>query len=270
MMLKQQLPAHEQGRLAALPCGIQPPIELLSLGEMTPDLVAAHDTHGNIFYLNSAGRRMLGIPPEKDISELSLADLHPVWARMLVLGDGIETAVLDGVWRGETALLTWDGIEIPVSQVLVAHPRPDGDCAFLLTIARDIREIKQAEDALSESEQFYRRIVETANIGIWLISPANAVTFANPAMAKLLGYRVEEMVGQPVSLFMDVGDGCQSIPALEETPQVKAARHFRLRHRDGVELWASLSTSSLFDAQERYTGVLGVVTTITDRRSEGY
>ncbi len=269
-MLKQQIPAREQGRLAASPCGTPVPIELVSLGEMTPDLVAALDTQGSIFYLNAAGRRMLGIPPDSDISDLYLADLHPVWASMLVLGDGIETAMLDGVWRGETALLTRGGKEIPVSQVLVAHPQPDGACAFLLTIVRDISEIKQAEDALSESEQFYRRIVETANIGVWVISPANTVTFANPTMAKLLGYRVEDMVGQPVSRFMDLDDRRQSIPALEETPQLKAARYFNLRRRDGAELMANLSTSPLFDAQERYTGVLGVVTNIAERRSEGY
>ncbi len=265
-MLKQGMPVMEQRSLTAISMGAQPPIELLSLSESTPDLVAALDIQGHIFYLNPAGRRMLGIGADEDVAGLCLADIHPLWASLLVLGDGIETAVLDGVWRGETALLTRDGSEIPVSQVIVAHPRPDGECAFLLTIVRDISEIKLAENALSDSEQFYRRIVEAANIGIWIISPASSVTFANPKMAQLLGYRVEEMVGQPLAMFMDA-DREMHVPSnCDEAPHrndgVKATREFRLRRREGAELWVNLSTSPLFDREERYTGVLGMVTNI--------
>lgn len=272
-MLKQGMPVMEQRSLTPLTKGVQPPIELLSLGEITPDLVAALDIQGHIFYLNPAGRRMLGIGGAEDVADLRLADIHPLWASLLVLGDGVETAVLDGVWRGETALLTRDGREIPVSQVIVAHARPDGECAFLLTIVRDISEIKQAEVALSESEQFYRRIVEAANVGIWMISPTNSVTFANPKMAQLLGYHVEEMVGQPLAMFMDTDRGIQTPCACDEAPQhgVKTMRDFRLRRRGGAAIWANLSTSPLFDREERYTGVLGMVTDITERRSvEGY
>ncbi len=274
-MLKQGMPAMEQRSLTALPMSAQPPIELVSLSETTPDLIAALDIEGHIFYMNSAGRRMLGIGADEEITDLCLADIHPVWASLLVLGDGIETAVLDGVWRGETALLTRDGREIPVSQVIVAHARPDGECAFLLTIIRDINEIKQAENALRESEQFYRRIVETANIGIWIINPANDVTFANPKMAQLLGYRVEEIVGRPLTMFMDADREIQTPSASDEASHrsgsVKAMRDFQLRRRDGATVWANLSTSPLFDREERYTGVLGMVTDITERRPvEGY
>jgi PAS domain S-box-containing protein len=270
IMLKQGMPVMEQRSLTALATGAQPPIELLSLGEITPDLVAALDVQGHIFYLNTAGRRMLRIGADENIADLCLADIHPLWASLLVLGDGIETAVLDGVWRGETALLTRDGREIPVSQVIVAHSRPDGECAFLLTIARDISEIKQAENALSESEQFYRRIVETANVGIWVISPTNDVTFANPKMAQLLGYRLEEMLGQPLGKFMDAGRETHTPSACDEAPHrsggAKATRDFQLRRRDGGVAWVNLSTSPLFDREERYTGVLGMVTDITERR----
>ncbi len=268
-MLKQGMPVMEQRGFAAPALGAPPPLEFVSLGETTPDLVAALDIEGHIFYLNPAGRRMLGIGDDEEIADECLCDIHPVWASLLVLGDGIETAVLDGMWRGETALLTRDGREIPVSQVIVAHSRPEVEGNFLLTIARDISEIKQAENALSESEQFYRRIVETANMGIWIINPANDVTFANPKMAQLLGYRVEEMVGQPLATFMDADREMLAPRASDEAPHcsgsAKALRDFQLRRRDGATVWANLSTSPLFDREERYTGVLGMVTAITER-----
>ncbi len=269
-MLKQGMPVMEPTSFTALAPGTQPPMELLPLGETTPDLVAALDIQGRIFYLNRGGRRMLGIGVDEDVAGLCLGDIHPLWASLLVLGDGIETAVLDGVWRGETALLTRDGREVPVSQVILAHSGPDGECAFLLTIVRDISEIKQAENALSVSEQFYRRIVETASIGMWIISPGNRVTFANPKMARLLGYRVEEMVGQPLAMFMDADREMHAPSSGDEAPHRsgggKDLCDFRLRRRDGAALWVNLSTSPLFDQEERYTGVLGMVTDVIDHR----
>ncbi len=167
--------------------------------------------------------------------------------------------------------MTRDGKEIPVSQAIVAHSGPGGDCSFLLTIVRDISEIKQVEIALSESEQFYRRIVETANIGIWIISPSNHVMFANPKMARLLGYRVEEMIGQPLALYLDADREIHAPFASDEVAHrsggAKATRDYALRRSDGSTVWVNLSTSPLFDSEERYSGVLGMVTDFEERRS---
>ena len=51
----------------------------------------------------------------------------------------------------------------------------------------------QAELTLQESEQRYRRIVETATEGIWMIDADNKTTFVNQEMARMLGYTVEEL-----------------------------------------------------------------------------
>jgi signal transduction histidine kinase len=59
--------------------------------------------------------------------------------------EGLPAAIRDGVWSGETALLSRSGREIPVSQVILAHKAPDGTVEFLSTIARDITDRKHAE-----------------------------------------------------------------------------------------------------------------------------
>ncbi len=229
----------------------QIPLELLTLAENTPDFVAAADVQGNILYLNPAARQMLGLDPHASVEPLQLADLHPVWASVLVLGDGIEMALLDGSWRGEAALLTREGAELPVSEVIIAHRQHEGSEVLLTLIARDISEQKQTETALRASEQFYRRIVETANVGIWILNSDNRVTFVNQPLAESLGYRVEEMVGQPLDTFLDS-------PSALCNMQERCA--LRLRRQDGSRVWIALSTSPLFDADERYAGVLCVVT----------
>lgn len=230
---------------------VELPLELLTLAENTPDFVATADVQGNVLYLNPAARRILGIAPCAPVTSLHLADLHPVWASVLVLGDGIEMALLDGTWRGEAALVTGEGKELAVSEVIIANRHLKGERVFLTLVARDISELKQTETALRTSEQFYRRIVETANVGIWIIDADNSITFVNPPLSKRLGYRPEEMIGQPLATFLDS-------PSALCNAQERCA--LRLRRKDGNPLWITLSTSPLFDSDERYAGVLGIVT----------
>src|SRR5581483_6219925 len=59
------------------------------------------------------------------------------------------------------------------------------------------------EAALRASEEQFRRIVTTAQEGIWQIDAAGITTYVNERMAAMLGYRVEEMIGSPLDRFMD-------------------------------------------------------------------
>jgi len=130
---------------------------LSAILEVTTDFVGIADIHGKVIYLNSSGRKMLGIKEDEDIANRDIADTHPEWASRIVLDEGIPTAVRDGVWSGDTALLSPDGREIPVSQVILAHKAPDGTVEFLSTIARDITERKRAE---ATRQALYRASIE--------------------------------------------------------------------------------------------------------------
>lgn len=111
---------------------------LAAILEQTPDFVATATPDGRMLYCNRNGRRLLGIGESEDVSMLRLADGYPEWASKIVLEEGIPTAMREGTWEGETALLSRDGREIPVSQVILAHPASDGKIEYLSTIARDI------------------------------------------------------------------------------------------------------------------------------------
>ncbi len=258
ILRQENPPAHAAPGNVETASQLQPPLELLTLGENTPDFVALADVQGNILYLNPAARRLIGIAPDVPLRPLHLADLHPVWASVLVLGDGIQMALLDGTWRGEAALVTAEGSELPVSEVIIASESAVPGRVLLTLVARDITELKQTENALRVSEQFYRRMVETANVGIWAIDADNCVTFVNPPLARRLGYRAEEMIGQPLAAFLDSPSALCN--ALERCA-------LRLRAKDGTRLWIALSTSPLFDSDERYAGVLGIVTYVSPSNS---
>jgi len=67
----------------------------------------------------------------------------------------------------------------------------------------EISDRKQAEEALRESEEKYRCIVDTADEGIWMIDAESKTTFANQKMADMLGYTTDEMMGKTLFDFMD-------------------------------------------------------------------
>ncbi|OJT18782.1 hypothetical protein BO221_39310 [Archangium sp. Cb G35] len=123
---------------------------LSSIIEATPDFVGSTDPQGRGLYLNRAGRRMVGLAEDQDVSAWSLASAHPAWAARRLLAESVPTALREGVWMGETVMRSPDGREFPVSQVLLAHAQADGTLEMFSTIIRDISDRQRAE----ESQQF--------------------------------------------------------------------------------------------------------------------
>lgn len=129
--------------------------QLAAIIEATPDLVATADHRGTFLYLNRAGRDLLGMGPEQDISRLSIPDIYPDQMRTFIVEQAIPIALHDGVWSGETSLLDRDGREIPVSQVGIVHRAADGGIAFLSTIARDITQQKAQQARIQRLNRVY-------------------------------------------------------------------------------------------------------------------
>ena len=71
------------------------------------------------------------------------------------------------------------------------------------SVGRDVTEQRHAEKVLQDSEEHYRRIVQTAQEGIWLIDADNRITFTNARIAEMLGEVSEVMLGKSLFEFMD-------------------------------------------------------------------
>jgi len=122
--------------------------QLTELIEATTDFVTITDLPGRGFYINGAGRRMLGISPEEDISALTLESIFAGDAQSFIANEVMPAAVRDGGWNGEVTLFSRNGKQIPVSMVMIAHTGPDGHVEFYSVIARDISERKRFEQQL--------------------------------------------------------------------------------------------------------------------------
>ena len=127
---------------------------LAAILEASPDFVGTADANTfQVTWINRAGRRMLGLTDEEDISHLRVQDIQPAWVVASLLDEMFSVASRGGVWSGEAALLKRDGQEVPVLQAVVAHARADGHVEYLSTVARDIRDRKQLEAQLLQSQK---------------------------------------------------------------------------------------------------------------------
>lgn len=102
------------------------------------DMVGVAGLDGTVSMINPAGRALIGIPSDADVSQMSIADCHPPEVAARILSEGIPAAAVTGVWHGETALQSADGSIIPIDQVVLAHRTADGEIAYFSTVARDI------------------------------------------------------------------------------------------------------------------------------------
>ncbi len=102
----------------------------------------------------------------------------------------------------EIDLLSTDGRR--VHALVVTSPIIDADGVFAGCLAGvlDITDRKRAEEALRQSEQKYRLVVESLSEGIWVFDPDARTSFVNPRMAEMLGYTPEEMIGRSVHSFL--------------------------------------------------------------------
>jgi PAS domain S-box-containing protein len=95
-------------------------------------------------------------------------------------------------------------------------------------------------DALRESEAKYRRIIDTASEGIWLLGPDLMTTFVNARMAEMLGYSPDEIIGRPSTDFMfaeDVPDHLKRMENRRKGLSERYERRFR-RRGDGAQAQA--------------------------------
>ena len=167
---------------------------LVATLEATTDFVGIGNGKGRGVYINRAGRRMVGVGDDEDVSVLGMSAILSPAARQHQVDVALPAAVRDGVWEGETTLQTRDGRDIPVSQVLVAHPSAQGGVWFVSTIMRDISVQKRREEELRESEERFRRLSDASTDGI-AVSRGGQFLEVNRAWCRMLGYTEAELPG---------------------------------------------------------------------------
>jgi PAS domain S-box-containing protein len=79
-----------------------------------------------------------------------------------------------------------------------AFPAADGLSVYF----RDVTARKLAEEAIRESEARFRALAENATAAIFVIDEESTIEFANPAVERIFGYAIREMLGRSITMLM--------------------------------------------------------------------
>lgn len=131
----------------------------------------------------------------------------------------------------------------------------------------DVHDRRLAEETVRRSEERYRRLVETAQAGIWTLSAQGKTDYVNTRMAQLLGRDAKEMLGRPLVDFVaDPSDEAARMFQREGSGRFRERFEMRFRHKDESELWTIVSTSPIDTHAGRGVGTLVMVMDISDRK----
>jgi PAS domain S-box-containing protein len=125
---------------------------------------------------------------------------------------------------------------------------------------------EQRAEELSQSQARFRRIVETAQEGIWHIDGEGRTVYANQHLAEMLGYRTEELVGGSAFDLVPEEELERAREAWTRRTDGKAERvEFRFRHKDGHVVWLRASATPLIE-DGNFAGAFAMLTDVTEAR----
>ena len=245
---------QSQARQAAI-------LDAVPVAVYTADIPAALDAQ----WMSSSVERFTGFSAERFMTEPGfwINRIHP---------DDRDVAVglyRDAIARGEARVeYRWqvaDGSYRWFSDHAVRVAQI-GSLGHVIGVIADITERRTAEQALRESEEKYRDLVEKITEVIFSLSAAGVITYVSPVIEQVLGLRPADVVGRHFSELVhpedlpELGESFRRTLAAELHPS-----EYRLRGRDGGYRWVRSSSQPIVDGG-RTVGLRGALIDITERR----
>ncbi len=161
-----------------------------------------------------------------------------------------------------------DGSTFPMD-LSVGEAKQDGEASFV-GIIHDLTERKRSEQALRESAEQLRAVVDTAVDGVILIDARGVVLTFNPACEKLFGYMAGEVTGRNVKMLMpepyqNEHDGyLGNYARTGERKIIGIGREVVGRRKDGSTFPMDLSVGEA--KQEGASIFVGIIHDLTERK----
>ena len=179
----------------------------------------------------------------------------------------VAAAIEQGIpWDTEFGIVTLAGKKIWVRSQGSAV-RVNGKTVRLVGTVHDLTERRDRDLALQKSELDFRRMIETAEEGIWTIDSAGNTTFVNERMADILGYTPAEMIGKSFTSFIDPARREAAVALLQRRNEgIHEVHEFCLQDKGGREVWTLASTNPIRTEDGTVVGALAMVTDVTSRK----
>jgi PAS domain S-box-containing protein len=240
--------------------------------ESAPDAMVIVDTQGRIVLSNSRAETLFGYQA-KELLQESIALLIPERFRARhaphvqgylrkpdtrPMGAGLE---LYGLHK--------NGNEFPVEISLAPLTTHEG--LVVSASIRDVTERRRREEALRQSEERFRLVLEAVqDYAIFLLDPNGHVASWNAGAERITGYRGDEIIGRHFQCFFTPEDVAADRPQ-EELAVARANGRVETEaervRKDGTRFWCSVTLTPVRDATGGLRGYSKITRDITERKS---
>jgi PAS domain S-box-containing protein len=240
------------------------------LVDLSPFAVVLH-REGRIEFANRAALAMHGAEGAEGILGRPALDfVHPdardrVRARMETLRTGGKVPSM------QERFLRLDGSAFDVEAAATSFHDQRGPAVQV--VFRDVTERKRVEEALRESEQRFRTVVENSLEGITVLDLASGrYAFVSPAQAAMTGFSVEELLAMSARDVLervhpeDRHVSAEQQSAIEAGHEPGSNVEYRWKVKSGEYRWISDSRKAIRDGQGRPMALVGVSFDVTDRK----
>jgi diguanylate cyclase (GGDEF)-like protein/PAS domain S-box-containing protein len=213
----------------------------------TPDLVAVFASVGHeALWANDA---FVTLVPIRQADKVWLVELLDEWSKGHYEVKVLPALVKYGRWRGRLTLLSADGDSLPVSAVIVAHRDQRGEITAVSMVARDLTELRLAEERASASETRFAALVEHVSDIIAVLDTNGMIKYASPAAARVLGHGEGALTGRDLLELVHPEDKPATLLELARPDEqgVGSPVELRLHAQDGSWRYLEIVVSDLTD-----------------------
>jgi len=228
------------------------------------------DPEGRVVSWNAGAERISGYRAEEVLgSDLSIffppEDVARGQPRHELSVAAAEGRLEDQGWR-----VRKDGTRFWADVVLTALRNASGNLRGFSKVTRDLTERRRVEEALRDSEERFRSLVETAHDAIVSADSQGDIVSFNPAAERIFGYSKDEALGRPLTLLMPERfrqphwQGLRRFLVTSQARMVGTTVEMVGRRKDGAEFPLELSLASW--KSKDCTFFTGILTDITERK----
>jgi PAS domain S-box-containing protein len=218
---------------------------------------------------NSGAERIVGYSSEEIIGRSADIVFTPEDRASGVPEIEMRTADEQGCAEDDRWHLRKDGSRFFASGILTSARDEGGTLLGYVKLMRDITERRRADEALAQSEERYRLLIESiSDYAIFMLDPAGRVTSWTSAAERIIGYPEGEVTGRHFSVFFTAEDRLAGVPDREVREVLARGRvdttGWRVR-KDGSRFWGEETATAVHDSEGGVRAISKVIRDRTER-----